>query len=219
MKGHWLGNPNRRAPSDGGFSMIATALSMGATAILIVLLFTTMFKSSASSSTSISNAPGVALAMSLQAQQNLATGLTSVETAAASAGGYGSIDAASLTASDPAISFVTGASSNADTISVAVGGGDGGGTGAATGGIGAAIGAATATATATGAGQGGEVTLADRSSNGTCWLVWKSGAGPAWYGAQTNLPSCTAPALTSTPTASPVSSSSIGWQEGSFPTG
>jgi hypothetical protein len=110
---------------------------------------------------------------------------------------------------------VTGASSNADTISVAVGGGDGGGTGAATGGIGAAIGAATAT----GAGQGGEVTLADRSSNGTCWLVWKSGAGPAWYGAQTNLPSCTAPALTSTPTVSPVSSSSIGWQEGSFPTG
>jgi hypothetical protein len=108
---------------------------------------------------------------------------------------------------------VTGASSNADTISVAVGGGDGGGTGGATGGIGAATGAGAAT------GQSGEVTLADRSSNGTCWLVWKSGAGPAWYGAQTNLPSCTAPVLSSTPTASPVSSSSIGWQEGSFPTG
>jgi hypothetical protein len=118
---------------------------------------------------------------------------------------------------------VTGASSNADTISVAVGGGDGSGTGGATGGIGAAIGAATGAGAGTGAGaatgQSGEVTLADRSSNGTCWLVWKSGAGPAWYGAQTNLPSCTAPALTSTPTASPVSSSSIGWQEGSFPTG
>jgi hypothetical protein len=60
------------------------------------------------------------------------------------------------------------------------------------------------------------MTLAVRSSTGSCWLVWDGGSG-VWYGEQTNLPSCTAPALGTAPTAGPVSSSAIGWQQGGFP--
>jgi hypothetical protein len=212
MRNRSSGNRRHDVGSDNGFSMIATVLSMGATAILVVLLFTTMFKSSASSNTSISNAPGVSEATSLQAQQTLATGLSAAETASTSAGGYGSLGPATLAASEPSIAFVSGASSNASTVSVAVTG-TSGGDGSAVGGQGedGIPGAAT------GSGGGGSITLADRSTNGTWWLVWKSAGGAAWYGAETNLPSCTAPALTSMPSAGPVSSTSIGWQEGSFP--
>ena len=65
--------------------------------------------------------------------------------------------------------------------------------------------------------NGGSVTLADRSTDGTCWLMWKSATSATWYGAQANLSSCMAPALESTPSPGPVSSASIGWQQGSFP--
>jgi hypothetical protein len=47
--------------------------------------------------------------------------------------------------------------------------------------------------------------------------VWKGQGSASWYGAQTDQPTCTAPALASTPSPGPVSSSGIGWQTGSFP--
>jgi hypothetical protein len=193
-----LGHQQDHRGNDLGFSMVVTALSLGATAILTVILLTTMFKSGASSNTSVSNAPGVAEATSLQAQQTLSSGLSTVEAAAASAGGYGSLAPSTLSASGASVSFVAGPSSSATTISIAVSG---------TGGA------------QIGAGESGSVTLAARASDSVCWLIWKSAEGQAWYGAQTGLSSCTAPTLTSPPSPSPVSSSSIGWQEGSFPLG
>ena len=51
---------------DLGLSMVVTALSLGATAILTVILLSTMFKSSGSSTTSVTNAPGVEEATALQ---------------------------------------------------------------------------------------------------------------------------------------------------------
>ncbi|MGD0391395.1 MAG: hypothetical protein ABSC41_02000 [Acidimicrobiales bacterium] len=181
--------------------MIATALGLVATAILTALLLGTMLGSNGTPATGISNGPGVAEATALQAQQTLTAGLTTVETAAISTGGYGSLQPSALTASDPSITFVAGPSTDSDTISISVTGGTGGTGGA--GGVG-------------GTG-GGTVTLADRSTGGTCWLVWKGAGGGTWYGAETAMASCTAPAISSTPSPGPVSSSSIGWQPGSFP--
>jgi hypothetical protein len=222
---------NNGVGSDAGFSMAVTVLSMGVVAILTALLLTTTLTSSSGSSsgsaTGIDNAPGVAEATSLQAQQTLSTALTAVNSMAASAG-YGSLSASTLEASNPSISFVNGTSSNAITVSISVvsGTGAGGagavgasGTSGAAGGIEGVEGAAVAGdggGGVSGAG-GGSVTLADRATGGTCWLVWKSADTATWYGAQTDQPSCTAPALASTPVAGPVSSTSIGWQQGSFP--
>lgn len=62
----------------------------------------------------------------------------------------------------------------------------------------------------------GSLTLVVRAISGTCWVVWAGSGGP-WYGAQTGQASCTAPPLDAVPTASPVSSTAIGWQHNGFP--
>jgi hypothetical protein len=177
--------------------MIATVLALLATALLTAILLGNTLPSNKSAGSSangsgISNAPGFAEARSMQAQQTLSIGLTTVETAAASAGGYSSLQPSALSASNPSIIFVSGPSTNSTTISLA-----------GVSGVG---------------NEGAGVTLAVRSVGGTCWLVWKSPESATWYGAQTGQPSCTAPALSSPPTVGPVSATSIGWQEGSFPT-
>jgi hypothetical protein len=189
--------PTPPARGEAGFSMIATVLGLLATAVLTAILLSTTLGSngstgSASGGSGVSNAPGVAEATSIQAQQTLSTGLTTVVSTAASAGGYGSLQPSTLSASNPSITFVSGPSTNANTISMAVVAGDE-------------------------SAGGGSVTLAVRSTGGTCWLAWKSSGSGTWYGAQTGQPSCTAPALASVPTAGPVSASSIGWSEGRYP--
>lgn len=180
---------------SAGFSMIATVLSLVATALLVAILLSTTLHSGSSSNASISNAPGVAEADGLQAQQALSTGLSAASTAAAGAGGYGAITPSELSGSEPSVTFVAGPSSNSSTISIAVSPGQ--------------------AEEATG-GPTGSITLADRSADGTCWLVWKS-AEATWYGAQTKLSSCTAPVIAAAPSAGSVSSSSIGWAQGTFP--
>ena len=65
---------------DAGFSMIATMLSLVATALLVAVLLSTTLHSDNNSTTSITNAPGVAEADGLQAQQALTTGLTTAVT-------------------------------------------------------------------------------------------------------------------------------------------
>ena len=177
--------------------MIATMLAMVIGALLVALLLGKTLGSSTTSSTSISNAPGVAEADSLQAQQSLSTGLTAAATAAAASGGYATLTSADLSQANPSIHFVTGPSTSSSTVSMAT---------TATGGTGGG-----------GGGGGSSITMAAHASDGTCWLVWKSDQGATWYGAQSNLATCTAPAISSPPTPEPVSSSTIGWQQGSFP--
>lgn len=80
-----------RIAGEGGFSMIATALGLAATAILTAVLLGTMLDSNGTTANGISREPGVAEAGALQAQQTLTTGLTTVDTAAISGGGYGSL--------------------------------------------------------------------------------------------------------------------------------
>jgi len=62
----------------------------------------------------------------------------------------------------------------------------------------------------------GSVALADLSSDGTCWFVWRSQMG-TWFGARTGGGSCSAQQVQQTPSPAPVSDTSIGWQQGSFP--
>lgn len=181
---------------DSGFSMIATMLSLVAAALLVALLLQTTLHSGSTSDTSISNAPGVAAATGLQAQQALDTALSVADAAAVEAGGFGGLTASTLSASESSITFVAGPTSSASVVSVST-------TSSQSGGI-------------TG-GPTGSITLAARASDGTCWLVWKS-ASATWYGAQTGLASCSAPTLASAPTSGPISAAAIGWQQGAFPT-
>jgi hypothetical protein len=175
--------------------MIATVLSLLATALLVAILLSTTLHSGSNSNTSISNAPGVAEADGLQAQQALSTGLSAASTAAAGAGGYGAVTTSELSGTEPSVAFVSGPSSNSSTISVGV---------------------SPAQIQGVTGGPSGSITLADRSADGTCWLVWKS-TEATWYGAQTGLSSCSAPAIAAAPSPGAVSSSSIGWTQGTFP--
>ncbi|MGH9078579.1 MAG: hypothetical protein ACRDYE_00595 [Acidimicrobiales bacterium] len=213
--------------------MIATMFGLVIVALSAALLLGTTLHSGGTSSKGVANAPGVALADRLQAQQSLSTGLTAAETAAAAAGGFSGVTASGLEGSNPSIAFVAGPASGPTTVSVAVSTGGNGGIGndSAVGGGGQSSGVAgipdipgvTGGSGDTGGtgnsstGDMGSVTLTDRSSDDICWLIWKSGGSAAWYGAQTGLASCTAPSLSAPPTPGPVSSNAIGWQQGSFP--
>jgi hypothetical protein len=220
-----------RDASDAGFSMIVTMISLVGVALLTLLLLSTTLHSSATSDTSVANAPGVGLADNLLAQQSLSTAMSAVDAAASSAGGYGSLDLGALAASDPSVTYVTGPTTGASTVSIAVTDGSGasgaGGvpaTGATGGSFGSAISSAEAAAGSAAGAAGtrpgpatGTVSLATRSSNGTCWLVWRGEGSATWFGARTGQSSCSAPALASAPSAGPVTSSAVGWQLGSYP--
>ncbi len=218
----------RRPPwptDEGGFSMVATVLSLVVGALALALVLGTTLHSTGTSPNGVANAPGVAQADRIQAQQSLTTGLTAAQTLAAGAGGLAGVTAAELQSSNPSLDFVSGASSGPTTVSVAVSGESGGvtpgagDTGGASSGIAGIAGIAGATGQGGDGGGGGtgSITLADRSSDGVCWLVWSAGGTATWYGAQTGLASCSAPSLSAPPTPGPVTSSTIGWQQASFP--
>ena len=168
--------------------MVVTMLSLVISALLVALLLGTMLHSSSTTKTGVANNPAAAAADGIEAQQALSTGLNAATTAASGNGGYGSLQITALSASQPSTSFVSGPSSNASTVSVSIS-----------------------------AEGDGSITMADRSSDGICWLLWRSAESGTWYGAQTGLSSCTAPTMASAPATGPVSSTAIGWRQGSFP--
>jgi len=181
---------SERTADEGGFSMIATMLSLVAVALLTALLLGSAFGSGSTPSSGTARNPEVAMADAVQAQQSLSTGLHAAEDASAAAGGFASINAATLSSAEPSVTFSSGPSTGPTTVSVATG------------------------VTPDGTGS---VTLADRSSDGTCWVVWSSSSSSTWYGAETGQSSCTAPAVSGPPSPGPVTGSAIGWQAGSFP--
>ncbi len=195
---------------DSGLSMVVTALALVATALLTLVAVDATLSSGGSSTSSGAGNPQVAMADHIQAQQALTTSLEAIASPAGSGtvdgvgglggtgaggttggdGGSGSntSDIAQLSAADPSVTYVDGSATDASTVSVAT------------------------DPTATGA-----ITLATRSADSVCWLVWHSPGTATWYGAQTHLVSCTAPVLGSPPSPGPVTSSAIGWQTGGFP--
>jgi hypothetical protein len=224
----------RRGRDDTGLSMLFTVISLLITALLILFALSTMFGSS-NGSTKLSNQPGVALADDLTAQQTLQTSLTTADAQASESGGYGAVTPDALGTANPSITYVAGPSTSPTTVSVATTstGTPGAGAGAGAGGGGSIAGAIAGAQAAAGAAGGdgsdsggggsggsggsGSITLAIRSTSGNCWLIWKGAGGGTWFGEQTDLPSCTAPALGAAPTASTVSSTAIGWRYGAFP--
>ncbi len=182
-----------RRNRESGFSMVATVASLLVTAVLVAIVLGATLGSTHNGKTQLSTSPGVGSADNLVAQQTLNDVLTGTASAADAAGGLGSLTPAELAAADPSVTFVAGPSTNVTTVSVATSG------------------------AGTQSGVGGSVTLAVRAADGTCWLAWKGGTEAAWFGAQLDLASCTAPALPGPPSASPVSSTTIGWEQGSFP--
>jgi hypothetical protein len=204
-----LGDARRR--DDAGFSMILTVVSLVVVALLVLLATMSTFGSSGSSVGSVSGNPEVNAAEDLQAQQSLSTALTSASAAGGGVGGIAGIGSgalgadsgggadggvsagagvsiAQLSAANPSLTFVAGPTTSPTTVSVT-----------------------------TDPSLPGSVTMATRSSDGVCWLVWHSPSVTTWYGAQTHLASCSAPALASPPPPGSVSSTAIGWQTGSFP--
>jgi hypothetical protein len=177
-----------RHRDDAGLSMIATALSLVAVALLVLVGVKATLGSSSASSTGSSVHQPVSAADDAQAQQNLETALTTAATASAGTGSYVGLDASTLQAAQPSISFVDGASTGPGTVSVA--------------------------STSDGSGS---VTLAARGADGTCWFAWRSPQAGTLYGAQTGGGACAAQPIEPTPNPGTVSSTSIGWQAGSFP--
>jgi hypothetical protein len=186
--------------------MVLVAVSMVIVAALVLLGARATLGSSTSSDGSTAGNPEIAAADHLQAQQSLSTALQAASGGAASggtggiagiagaggaagAGGNGGgVSIAQLSAAEPSLTFVSGPTSSPTTVSVT-----------------------------TDPSVPGGVTLATRSADGVCWLVWHAAGTPTWYGAQTHLATCSAPALGSAPAAAPVSSTAIGWQTSSFP--
>ena len=159
--------------------------------VIVALLVLVGLKStlgSGSSSGSTTQQP-VSAADDAQAQESLSTALTTAATATAASGSYVGVDAATLQAAEPTITFVDGPSTGPNTVSVA--------------------------STSDGTWS---VTLAARAVGGTCWFAWRSPQTGVWYGAETGGGTCAAQPIEPTPNPGAVSSTSIGWQQGSFPT-
>lgn len=189
----------------GQFSMVAIVVTLLITAGLSAILFETFFNGK-SGQTGVSSAPGVGSAQDIQVQTLLSTVQTDAYEASL-AGGYGSISASNLQASDPNAIFTSGPSTLPNMVSV-VSGGNGAGGVALPGGLGSSSGS---NGTPT-----GSVTFAVFSESHTCWYIWDGSGGP-YYGAQTGQTSCQAQLILNAPTPGPVSSSSIGWQTGTYP--
>jgi type IV pilus assembly protein PilA len=165
-------------------------LVMGVLLVVAVLAMVAI-RSSMKTSTSGSIGPvqtvGTA-ADAARAQQSLSDALGAAQSQLVAAEATGALSPAALHAAEPSVAFTVGASTGPGTVSVFS---DPAGSGA--------------------------VDLAARSSDGTCWYLWWSTHAGTWYGAQTGQSQCAAPALLVAPSPAPVTGTSIGWQQSSFP--
>lgn len=199
---------DRRELESGQFSLAAVVVALLVMAALGV--GATMFLVGNGSGSGSANAGlgPVAHANDIAAQTTLSHVLTVASTAGATSG-YGSLDAAALTSASPGTTFTSGPSTSSGVVSVAASGGSS--TGATLpGGIANPEGGG-------GSLGGGSATLAAYSPSGTCWYLWLGTGGPM-YGAETGQHQCQASVLLIPPVpGSPVSSTSIGWSQQSYP--
>ncbi len=186
MDEHGRGRRTPAGRDDAGVTMVASMVGLVAAALVVALLVGASLGKGSASTGGPAGGPGVARADAAQAQQTLSTALEAVATAASGGGSLASVDTATLSAAEPALTFVSGPSTGPSTVSVA-----------------------------STPGGSGNVTLADRSTDGTCWLVWEASDAPVYYGAEPDQAACDAPALAAPPTPS----AGIDWQQSSFPAG
>jgi hypothetical protein len=173
---------------QAGFGLVSLIVSLGVLGLL-ALLAVEVIPSNPATTGGTASRTGASLlphAGDTVAQANLMSAVSVVAEAAITGEGYGSVQAASLAGSSPGVVFTTGPSTNAAHISVAAA-----------------------------AGPPGGVTLAVRSTSGTCWYLWMSSVATS-YGADVGHP-CVAPALGSPPAPSAPSGGAIDWQSVGFP--
>lgn len=192
-------DPMEHRAGEAGFSTIVVGVSLLATAILVVVAISLTLGSGTTPTSQGSGNPEVATADRVQAQTSLRTALASVQAGALGSGSSGGSGIPAVGAGAGATGLVAQLSATEPSLSFVSG---------------VTSGPTTVSVATDGAGA---VTLATRSSDGVCWLVWRGQGATVWYGAQTGLSSCAAPALGSPPSPGPVSGSAIGWQTNGFP--
>jgi hypothetical protein len=200
----------------GQISMVAMVIALAVVLVLSAILIGISVTGNDTGGTGTSGAPGVGTADNLVAQTTLSTIEPAIEIAAES-GGYGSLTPAMLESNAPGATYTAGPSTSSHIVSVATSGGSpgqstgitlpGGGNVPSLGGDGSG-GSTASPATAT---------FAVYSNSGNCYFQWYGPGGPV-DGVETGQHSCQATAFTSVPPASAPSSTTIGWQAGSFPT-
>ena len=208
-----------RGNEEGQVGVLALVLSLLIVGLLTAIVLGTTL---GNGSNGTSGNPDVGLAGDVQAKTNLSQAVSAAQQALAAGGG---VSEASLSAADPALQYTSGASTAPNVISVATAAGSAGTGGAIPGAGGVTVpGAGGVTVPGAGGGAlpgasatgGSAVVLAVQRRPGNCWFAYLGG-GAVWNGEQTGQSSCTAPALSSPPTAGAVSSSAIGWQQGAPP--
>jgi len=195
------------AREEGQAGMVVLVVSLLIVGVLTAVLLGTTLNGG---SNGTAGNPAVADAGDAQAKANLSEAQTAAQTALAAGG---SVNAAGLQAAGSSLQFTSGPSTGPEVISVTAAAGS---AGAGAGGV-SVPGAGGVSVPGAAASGGAGAVLAVHSLANNCWFVYLGG-GVAWYGEQTGQSSCTAPPLSGPPTASPVSSAAIGWQQGSFPT-
>jgi hypothetical protein len=195
-----------------GFGMVGLVITLAIVAVGFAIGGTVFLGGSSSSNSDSGTGSGspVNRAYDVVGETTLETAESAVQTVATTAG-FGGMSAQTLGFDEPSIHFVAGPTSSDTTVSV--------------GGQSAVPGATPTTSIQSVLGSagssGGSVILATYSDNlsgtGSCLFVWMT-TGATWFGAESDQTSCTATSLTSAPQPSAVTSTSIGWSSGSFPT-
>lgn len=200
-----------RGNEEGQVGVLALVLSLLIVGLLTAVVLGTTLDNG---SNGTSGNPDVGLAGDVQAKTNLSQAVSAAQQALAAGGG---VSDASLSAADPSLQYTSGASTAPNIISVATAAGSAGSGGVIPEAGGVTVpGAGGVTVPGASATGGSAVVLAVHSSAGNCWFAYLGG-GAIWNGEQTGQSSCTAPALGGPPTAGAVSSSAIGWQQGTPP--
>jgi hypothetical protein len=101
---------------DAGLSMLVTVISLLLSALLVLLVLKATITTGTGTGTASAPSAQVALADATEAQQNLATGLSTARSAAD--GGLASVDPSALESADPNLTFTSGPSTAPGTLSV-----------------------------------------------------------------------------------------------------
>jgi hypothetical protein len=157
--------PARRSQRDAGISKLVIVAGLLVVAVVITLLVGTTMHTSGKATASASN---VTTGNDHQAQQALSAGLPEASAKAGSRG-YAFLDISTLSTSGASVTFGSGPSSNPSTVSVHIVGGH----------------SNNQNKNRNQRTAGASITMADRSSDGVCWFVWRSTESATWYGART----------------------------------
>ncbi len=196
----------------GQFSMVAMVIALAVVLTLSAILIGISFSGQSTDGSGSPGAAGVGTADDVVAKSTLSTIQPAIE-AAAESGGYGSLTPDALEANAPGATYTSGPSTSSHTVSVANTGGSGGSATDETLPGGQAM---PSFGGGSSDGASGTATFAVYSDSGTCFYQWYGTGGP-FDGVEVGQHSCQAVPMAVAPSPSTPTSTSIGWQQNSFP--